>query len=61
MTRQALDLSGSGWRLGQAPASASPQRADWGELEQVAAWLPATVPGNVRADLIRAGRMPDLF
>ncbi|MFN2227809.1 MAG: glycosyl hydrolase 2 galactose-binding domain-containing protein, partial [Anaerolineae bacterium] len=26
----------------------------------IEAWLPATVPGNVRADLVRAGQLPDL-
>jgi len=31
-----------------------------GEMERVSSWLPATVPGNVRADLQRAGRLPDL-
>jgi beta-mannosidase len=61
MTRRVLDLSGTGWKLGQAPADADPERAEWHELEQIAEWLPATVPGNIRSDLVRAGRLPDLF
>ena len=61
MTRQLLDLSGSDWKLGRAPTASSPGRADWGELDQIAEWLQATVPGNVRADLVRAGHIPDLF
>ncbi len=39
---------------------ARPDRASWDEIEEVAEWLPAIVPGNVRADLVRAGRLPDL-
>lgn len=61
MTRQVLDLSGAGWRLGRAPADARPEHANWSELEQIGEWLPAAVPGNIRADLVRAGRLPDLF
>ena len=61
MTRQVLDLRGTDWKLGQAPTDAHPGHAQWDELERVYEWLPATVPGNVRADLVRAGRLPDLF
>jgi beta-mannosidase len=61
MSRRIIDLGGTDWHLGQAPACARPERASWDELEQIAEWLPATVPGNVRADLMRAGRLPDLF
>ncbi len=60
MTRQILELNGDDWQLGQAPSTADPHCPSWHELEQVAEWLPATVPGNVRADLLRAGRLPDL-
>ncbi|MGD9144548.1 MAG: glycoside hydrolase family 2 TIM barrel-domain containing protein [Anaerolineae bacterium] len=61
MSRKVLDLGGDGWQLGQAPASGQPGRATWGELEQITEWLPATVPGNIRADLVRAGHLPDLY
>ena len=60
MTRQILDLCSANWRLGQAPEGTDPEHASWDELEQVDEWLPATVPGNIRADLVRAGRLPDL-
>jgi beta-mannosidase len=60
MLRRIVDLNGDDWRLGQAPSGAPPEQATWDELGQVADWLPATVPGNVRADLVRAGRLPEL-
>lgn len=59
MTRQSVTLNGPVWRLGQAPSGADPGHATWDELSQIGEWLPAVVPGNVRADLIRAGRLPD--
>ena len=61
MSRRIWDLGGTDWHLGQAPACASPECASWDELGQVAEWLPATVPGNVRADLMRAGCLPNLL
>jgi beta-mannosidase len=60
MPRHVQVLNGDAWCLGQAPAGARPEAAAWSELSRVAEWLPATVPGNVRADLLRAGRLPDL-
>lgn len=60
MNRRVIDLNGGDWRLGQAPDSSHTDHASWQELERVSEWLPATVPGNVRADLLRAGRLPDL-
>jgi beta-mannosidase len=60
MVRCIVDLTGDDWRLGQAPADAFPGRATWDELDRVTQWLPAIVPGNVRADLVRAGVLPDL-
>jgi len=61
MMRQVLALGGDCWKLAQAPADASPGRATWQELGCIADWLPATVPGNVRADLVRSGLLPDLL
>jgi beta-mannosidase len=46
--------------LAQAPADAPVERATWQEFEEIAQWLPAQVPGNVRADLVRAGHLPEL-
>ena len=60
MTRRILDLGDANWRLGQAPEGTGPGHANWDELEQVDEWLPATVPGNIRWDLVRAGRLPEL-
>ena len=60
MQRQLFDLNGDQWQIGRAPASALPERASWSEMEAIDEWLPASVPGNVRADLARAGRLPDL-
>jgi beta-mannosidase len=60
VSRHIVDLNGDGWRLGQAPSDAFPNRANWPELDSIGDWLPATVPGNIRADLARAGRLPDL-
>jgi len=59
MTRRRVTLNGAEWRLGQAPPGADPARATWEELDRVEEWLPAVVPGDVRADLLRAGRLPD--
>jgi beta-mannosidase len=59
MSRRTLDLCGSDWQLGQALPGADPNRAEWSELDRVSKWLPAVVPGNVRADLIRAGRLAE--
>lgn len=44
--RQIISLNGDNWRVAQASE---------GETE----FLPATVPGDVRLDLVRAGRLPD--
>ena len=59
MPRRLTDLSALPWQLGQAPRqpfSATPQD-DRGSVTE---WLPARVPGDVRADLIAAGRIPSV-
>ncbi|RPI49797.1 MAG: hypothetical protein EHM56_11830, partial [Chloroflexi bacterium] len=61
MPRTVLSLDGDAWRLGQAPPGPEPRQATWQEMERVDEWLPAVVPGNVRADLLSANRLPDLF
>jgi beta-mannosidase len=60
MTRRLLDLGGPHWCLGQAPADAFPECPAWDEIARIPEWLPAAVPGNVHADLVRAGHLPDL-
>ncbi len=59
MPREIVDLNGDDWSLGRAPAGARPESARGGELDQISDWLPARVPGNVQADLVAAGRLPD--
>jgi beta-mannosidase len=61
MTRRVLELDGAHWWLGQAATNAQSECATWDEIERVTEWLPATVPGNIHADLVRAGRLPDLM
>jgi beta-mannosidase len=57
MSRRILDLSTLPWQLGQAPRrSFHAEPAD--DRAEVREWLPASVPGDVRADLIAAGRIP---
>lgn len=53
-----LNLNGT-WRLACVPAKALSFRGD--DRAAVRDWLPATVPGNVHADLMRAGQLPDLY
>jgi beta-mannosidase len=57
MSRRILDLTTLRWQFGQAPRrpfQAEPAD-DRGEVRE---WLPAAVPGDVRADLVAAGRIP---
>ena len=50
--RRIISLNGDVWRLAQAPEGTGGFTAG---LE----WIPATVPGDVRLDMVRAGRLPD--
>lgn len=57
MSRRILDLSTLPWQFGRAerqPLGSQPVD----DRASVAEWLPARVPGDVRADLIAAGRIP---
>lgn len=57
MARNALDLGALSWQMGAAPRQPfGPRPAD--DRSTVTQWLPARVPGDVRADLIAAGRIP---
>jgi len=53
MPRKVLSLDGDDWELGQA--------MQWQGLDDVTRWIGARVPGNVRADLLRAGLIEDPF
>ncbi len=58
--RRIVDLSGSDWQFGCVPQkSINCENAN--DCYQVAEWLPATVPGNVRADLLALGCISDPF
>jgi beta-mannosidase len=58
--RQTADLGGTDWQFGPVPRRPfdAPNIDDQAE---VAKWLPAIVPGNVRTDLLALGRIPDPF
>jgi beta-mannosidase len=58
--RRCIDLNGSDWQFGCVPQR-SVDCEDVSDCDQVAEWLPATVPGNVRADLLALGRISDPF
>jgi beta-mannosidase len=58
--RRIVDLGGGSWRLGRAAPTPSQCSGCVEELDSVRDWIPATVPGNVQADLVRAGQLPDL-
>ncbi len=57
LSRCVSDLSARSWQMGAvARQPFSPAPVD--DRGQVPEWLPARVPGDVRADLIAAGRIP---
>ena len=51
MTRRIINLSDNQWHFGQVPRR-SFTAPDVYDLPAVTEWLPATVPGNVRTDLL---------
>ncbi len=60
VTRFTLNLGDANWRFGQVPRRPFTS-SDVYDLPAVTEWLPATVPGNVRTDLLALGRIPDPF
>ncbi|MGQ9626343.1 MAG: glycosyl hydrolase 2 galactose-binding domain-containing protein [Anaerolineae bacterium] len=60
MWKRVVNLNGTDWQFGSVPPRPW-QEAGIYDLEEVREWLPATVPGNVRADLLALGRIPDPF
>lgn len=59
MARNILDLATAAWQVGQVRRQPfTPQPID--DRSAVAEWLPARVPGDIRADLLRADRIPSL-
>lgn len=60
MSRRVISLSSDSWQFG--PVSRRPfLAANVFDLPAVVHWQPATVPGNVRTDLLALGRIPDPF
>ncbi|MBE7468407.1 MAG: hypothetical protein DPW09_39230 [Anaerolineae bacterium] len=60
MSRYTLNLGNANWYFGQVPCRAFTDPNSY-DLPAVAEWLPATVPGNVRTDLLALGRISDPF
>ncbi|MCI0476754.1 MAG: hypothetical protein L0Y55_10945 [Anaerolineales bacterium] len=58
MTRKIISLNDSNWRFGSV---AQKSFSDVNDLADVTEWLPAQVPGDVRLDLLRAGKIGDPF
>ncbi len=58
MPRQTINLGDDNWHFGQVPRRGFTD-ANIYDLPAVTEWLPATVPGNVRTDLLALGRIPD--
>jgi len=58
--RRLVDLNGLDWQFGCVPQK-SVDCEDANDYNQVAEWLPATVPGNVRTDLLALGCISDPF
>jgi beta-mannosidase len=58
--RRCIDLNGPDWQFGCVPRK-SVDCEDASDYNQVAEWLPATVPGNVRTDLLALGRISAPF
>ncbi len=57
----AFSLNGSDWRLGYRKVYDGAVPGTVAEAQKMTEWLGASVPGNVRADLMAAERLPDLF
>lgn len=57
-TRRGISLNDSSWFVGGVAAQPFGAVEDFAHVE---GWLPASVPGDVRLDLLRAGKIPDPF
>jgi beta-mannosidase len=53
-----FSLNDADWFVGAVAPRSFPAASDY---DRVQGWLPATVPGDVRLDLLRVGKIPDPF
>jgi len=58
LARKIISLGDSNWRVGSVSQKPFGEVNDLAEVKD---WLPATVPGDVRLDLLRAGKISDPF
>ncbi len=58
MFKRIISLNGDQWRLGSV---AQKPFGDVNDLDDVSEWLPAQIPGDVRLDLLRAGKIANPF
>lgn len=56
--RQSISLNDSDWFVGAVSPQTFPAPNDFARVE---GWIPAAVPGDVRLDLLRIGKIPDPF
>ena len=59
--KNSISLDGADWRLGYKKIYDGSAPGTIAECEKMTEWIDAAVPGNVRADLMAAGRLPNLF
>ncbi|CAG0953995.1 partial Exo-beta-D-glucosaminidase, partial [Anaerolineae bacterium] len=58
MPRRIISLNDSNWRVGSVDQKSFTDVNDFADARD---WLPAQVPGDVRLDLLRAGKISDPF
>jgi len=59
--QNSISLEGDDWRVGYKKLYDGAASGTISEGEKMTEWVDAVVPGNVRSDLMAAGRLPDLF
>lgn len=56
--RHVISLNDSDWFIGAVPPQPFGATNDFGLVD---GWIPATVPGDVRLELLRINKIPDPF
>jgi len=59
--RNSISLEGNDWRVGYKKMYDGSASGTIAEADKMTEWFDAVVPGNVRADLVAASRLPDLY